>query len=160
MKPQSPEFEKAGAIPPAFLFISLAKQPNPGLSVSFQMLHFLRIGIAAVSVAALSLPAAAEIINLEVASSAVERDKTTNDVVVTIELSPDAKTAFENFTQRNVGRNIEIRIGTTVLLKARLLEKISGGTIRATTKFSEEEGRNVAAQLKRGTLITLEGLAE
>ena len=110
--------------------------------------------------AALSLPAAAEIINLEVASSAVERDKTTNDVVVTIELSPDARTAFENFTQRNVGRNIEVRIGTMVLLKARLVEKISGGTIRATTKFSDDEGKKVSGQLTRGTLITLEDLAE
>jgi preprotein translocase subunit SecD len=124
------------------------------------MLHFLRTCVAAVSVAALSLPAAAEIINLEVASSSVERDKITNEIVVTIELSPDAKTAFENFTQRNVGRNIEIRIGTTVLLKARLVEKISGGKIRATTKFSEDEGNKVAAQLTRGTLITLEELAE
>jgi preprotein translocase subunit SecD len=124
------------------------------------MLHFLRTCVAAVSVAALPLPVAAEIINLEVASSSVERDKITNEIVVTIELSPDAKTAFENFTQRNVGRNIEIRIGTTVLLKARLVEKISGGKIRATTKFSEDEGNKVAAQLTRGTLITLEELAE
>jgi preprotein translocase subunit SecD len=119
-----------------------------------------RTVLAAILVAAFSFPAAAEIINLEVASSSVERDKTTNDVVVTIELSPEAKTAFENFTQRNVGRNIEVRIGTMVLLKARLAEKISGGTIRATTKFSDEEGKNVASQLKRGTLITLEELAE
>jgi preprotein translocase subunit SecD len=126
------------------------------------MLHFFRFRtfFAAVLAAAFSFPAAAEIINLEVASSTVERDKTTNDVVVTIELSPDAKTAFENFTQRNVGRNIEVRIGTMVLLKARLVEKISGGTIRATTKFSDDEGKKVSAQLTRGTLITLEDLAE
>jgi preprotein translocase subunit SecD len=126
------------------------------------MLHFFRFRtfFAAVLAAAFSFPAAAEIINLEVASSTVERDKTTNDVVVTIELSPDAKTAFENFTQRNVGRNIEVRIGTMVLLKARLVEKISGGTIRATTKFSDDEGEKVSAQLTRGTLITLEDLAE
>jgi preprotein translocase subunit SecD len=119
-----------------------------------------RICFAAVLAAGFSFPAVAEIINLEVASSSVERDKTTNEVVVNIELSPDAKTAFENFTQRNQGRNIEIRIGTTVLLKARLVEKISGGTIRANTKFSEDEGKNVASQLTRGTLITLEDLAE
>ncbi len=126
------------------------------------MFHLFRFRsvFAAIVVAAFSSPAAAEIINLQVASSAVERDKTTNDVVVTIELSPEAKTAFENFTQRNVGRNIEVRIGTMVLLKARLVEKIAGGTIRATTKFSEDEGKNVASQLKRGTLITLEDLAE
>jgi preprotein translocase subunit SecD len=108
----------------------------------------------------LALPAAAEIINLEVQSSSVERDKTTNEVVVTIELSPDARTAFENFTQRNVGRNIEVRIGTMVLLKAKLVEKITGGTIRANTKFNDDEGKKVAAQLTRGTLITLEELAE
>jgi preprotein translocase subunit SecD len=120
----------------------------------------LRAGLLILLFCLPGLPARAEIINLEVQSSSVERDKTTNDVVVTIELSADAKTAFENFTQRNVGRNIEIRIGTTVLLKARLVEKISGGTIRATTKFSEEEGKNVASQLKRGTLITLEDLAQ
>jgi preprotein translocase subunit SecD len=109
---------------------------------------------------ALVSPVRAEIINLEVASSSVERDKTTNEIVVIIELSPDARAAFENFTQRNQGRNVEIRIGTTVLLKARLVEKIAGGTIRANTKFNEDEGKKVAAQLTRGTLITLEELAE
>jgi len=111
---------------------------------------------AALPAAAFSFPALAETIGVEVQSSSVERDKTTNDVVVTIELSAEGKTAFENFTQRNVGKNIEVRVGSTVLLKARLVEKISGGIIRASTKFTEEEGRKVAAQLKRGTMITLE----
>jgi preprotein translocase subunit SecD len=76
--------------------------------------------------------------------------------VVTIELSPEGKTAFENFTQRNVGKSVEVRLGTTVLLRARLVEKIAGGIIRANTKFTDEEGQKVASQLKRGTLITLE----
>ncbi len=100
-------------------------------------------------------PARAETISLEVHSSSVERDRVTNEMVVTIELSAEAKTAFENFTERNVGRSIEIRLGTMLLLKARLVEKISGGIIRASTKFSEDEAQKVAAQLKRGTLITL-----
>ena len=113
------------------------------------------LGVALFS-AAISMPASAESINVEVQTSFVERDKTTNEVVVTIELSPEGKTAFENFTQRNVGRSIEVRIGTTVLLNARLVEKISGGIIRANTKFTEDEGRKVSAQLVRGTMITLE----
>ena len=105
---------------------------------------------------ALVLPLRAEQISLEVQSASVERDKTTNEMVVTIELSPEAKTAFANFTQRNTGKSMEIRLGTTVLLRARLVEKIEGGIIRANTKFSEDEAKNVAAQLKRGTLIILE----
>jgi preprotein translocase subunit SecD len=112
--------------------------------------------LAAIFSAVLSIPAAAEAINVEVQSSSVERDKQSNEVVVTIELSPEGKTAFENFTQRNVGKSIEIRLGTTVLLKARLVEKISGGIIRASTKFTDDEGKKVSAQLTRGTMITLE----
>jgi preprotein translocase subunit SecD len=112
--------------------------------------------LAALFSAVLSIPAAAEAINVEVQSSSVERDKQSNEVVVTIELSPEGKTAFENFTQRNVGKSIEIRLGTTVLLKARLVEKISGGIIRASTKFTDDEGKKVSAQLTRGTMITLE----
>lgn len=111
---------------------------------------------AALGAAALCSPALAETINLEVQSSSLDRDKLTNEVVVTIELTPEGKIAFETFTLRNVGRNIEVRVGATVLLKARLVEKISGGIIRATTKFTQEEGRKVAAQLTRGTMITLE----
>jgi preprotein translocase subunit SecD len=111
---------------------------------------------AALFVAMSSVPAHAETLNVEVEKSSVTRDKTTNEIVVTIELTAEGKTAFENFTQRNVGKNIEIRVGSTLLLKARLVEKISGGIIRAGTKFSEEEGRKVAAQLTRGTMITLE----
>ncbi len=100
--------------------------------------------------------AVAEKISVEVQSSSVERDKATNEVVVVIELSPSGKTAFENFTERNKGRNIQVSVGSTVLLKARLVEKISGGIIRANTKFNEDEGQKVSAQLTRGTLITLE----
>jgi len=111
---------------------------------------------AAFFAVAFAFPAFAESINVEVQSSSVERDKTTNEVVVTIELSPEGKTAFENFTQRNIGRSIEVRIGSTVLLKARLVEKISAGIIRANTKFNDDEGQKVASQLKRGTMITLE----
>ncbi len=116
--------------------------------------------LAACFAATFSIPAFAEAINVEVEKSSTERDKTTNEVVVTIELTAEGKTAFENFTQRNVGKNIEIRLGTMVLLKARLVEKISGGIIRATTKFNDDEARKVAAQLTRGTLITLEDKAD
>lgn len=118
--------------------------------------HVRSMKIAAFFSVAFAVPAWAETINVEVQSSSVERDKTTNEVVVTIELSPEGKTAFENFTQRNVGKSIEVRLGTTVLLRARLVEKISGGIIRANTKFNEDEGQKVASQLKRGTMITLE----
>jgi preprotein translocase subunit SecD len=88
-------------------------------------------------------------------SRAESIDKTTNEMVVIIELTPDGKTAFENFTQRHVGRSMEIRIGTTLLLKARLVEKIAGGIIRANTKFNEDEAKKVSAQLTRGTMITV-----
>jgi preprotein translocase subunit SecD len=106
--------------------------------------------------AALPIPVSAETINVEVQSSSVERDKRTNEVVVTIELTAEGKTAFENFTERNVGKQIEIRLGSMTLLKARLVEKIAGGIIRANTKFTEDEGKKVSAQLKRGAMITLE----
>ena len=128
-----------------------------GVFVVMQNIRYACFAVAAaVFAVVLSIPASAESIGVEVQSSSVERDKQTNEVVVTIELSPEGKTAFENFTQRNVGKSIEVRLGTTVLLKARLVEKISGGIIRANTKFTEDEGKKVAAQLKRGTLITLE----
>lgn len=118
-----------------------------------------RIGMALLVAAALSLqaaPARAEKISLEVQSSSVKRGNTANEAVVVIELAPAGKTAFENYTERNRGRSIEISIGSTVLLRARLSEKISGGIIRANTKFSEDEAKKIAAQLTRGTLITLE----
>jgi preprotein translocase subunit SecD len=118
--------------------------------------HVLSAAAAVLLAAASSSPASAETLNVEVQSSSVERDKTTNEIVVTIELAPDGKTAFENFTERHKGRQIEVRIGSTLLLKARLVEKISGGIIRANTKFNEDEGKKVAAQLTRGTMITLE----
>jgi preprotein translocase subunit SecD len=118
--------------------------------------HALSAMAALFFAASLSIPAKAETLNVEVQSSSIERDKQSNEIVVIIELSPDGKTAFENFTERNRGRQIEVRIGSTLLLKARLVEKISGGIIRANTKFNEDEGRKVSAQLTRGTMITLE----
>lgn len=113
------------------------------------------LALAALSIAFVT-PLRAEQISLEVQSASVERDKTTNEMVVTIELSPEAKTAFANFTERNTGKSMEIRLGTTVLLRARLVEKIEGGIVRASTKFSEDEAKNVAAQLKRGTLVIVQ----
>lgn len=112
--------------------------------------------LAAAVIALQTIPALAEKIGLEVQSSRVERDPATNEMVVVIELAADGKTAFENYTERNRGSSIEISVGSTVLLRARLAEKISGGIIRANTKFSEDEAKKIAAQLTRGTMITLE----
>lgn len=116
--------------------------------------------IALLLASACAFPARAETVSLEVQASSVDRDKTTNEVVVLIELAPGAIDKFESFTERHVGRQIEIRLGTTVLLKARLVEKIKGGTIRATTKFTDDEGRKVSAQLTRGAMIILENVSE
>ncbi|HRF08003.1 MAG TPA: hypothetical protein PL193_05065 [Xanthobacteraceae bacterium] len=118
-----------------------------------------RVGISLLAAAIIALPAAsvfAEKIGLEVQSSSVERDPATNEMVVVIELAAAGRTAFENYTERNRGRSLEISVGSTVLLRARLAEKISGGIIRANTKFSEDEAKKIAAQLTRGTMITLE----
>lgn len=118
-----------------------------------------RVGISLLAAAIIALPAAsvfAEKIGLEVQSSSVERDPATNEMVVVIELAAAGRTAFENYTERNRGRSLEISVGSTVLLRARLAEKISGGIIRANTKFSEDEAKRIAAQLTRGTMITLE----
>ncbi|MGE0339128.1 MAG: hypothetical protein AB7O79_04540 [Xanthobacteraceae bacterium] len=118
-----------------------------------------RIGVSLLAAAIIALPAASVFagkIGLEVQSSSVERDAATNEMVVVIELAPAGKTAFENYTERNRGRSLEISVGSTVLLRARLAEKISGGIIRANTKFSEDEAKKIAAQLTRGTMITLE----
>lgn len=122
-----------------------------------QCIRYARFAALAAAVLALTpIVAQAEAINVEVQSSSVERDPATNEMVVMIELAADGKTAFENYTERNRGRSIEISVGSTLLLRARLVEKISGGIIRANTKFSEDEAKKIAAQLTRGTMITLE----
>lgn len=122
-----------------------------------QCIRYVRFAaFAATVLVVIPIVAQAETINVEVQSSSVERDPVTNGMVVVIELAADGRTAFENYTERNRGRSIEISVGSTVLLRARLAEKISGGIIRAHTRFSEDEAKKIAAQLTRGTLITLE----
>lgn len=125
----------------------------------------MRTGARIVSLAvflfcALAGAAFAEKINVEVQSAKVERDPKTSEMLVSIELKAAGHNVLEAFTSRHVGRNVEVRLGQTTLLKARLREKISAGIIVATTKFTDDEAKQVAAQLVAGALIEIENVAD
>ena len=69
--------------------------------------------------------------------------------VVAIEFSPEGASLFESFTERNIGRPIAMVVGGKVISMPIPNEKISGGRIQISGKFSLAEAKELAEILKK-----------
>ncbi len=68
------------------------------------------------------------------------------------ELDSEGAAIFADFTARNVGRYMAIVMDKVVISSPRIQEPIPSGNVRITGKFTLEEAKAVAIQLKYGAL--------
>jgi preprotein translocase subunit SecD len=118
-----------------------AKAGTPGLFLCLALLAASGLAVATAS-------RAAEPVTLAVASANVARDA--GRAAVDIVLKPDSKAALASFTADHVGQTIAISVDGKVVMSARLVEPISGGTIRVSGSFSRDEARALARRLGAG----------
>jgi SecD/SecF fusion protein len=108
---------------------------------------------AAFSVAILSLcivPAWADPLALRVTRAAVAYDQRNGEPVVTMVFDEASKRLFADFTARNVGKAMEIRIDGRAVSKPVIREPITGGGGQIAGGFTVPQAREMAERLSTG----------
>ena len=78
-------------------------------------------------------------INKFFVSSEVEHSKYSNSYEMSIALSKEGATRFENLTSTNIGRSLAFLLDDKLLMAPMVQSKIEGGRMSITGKFSKEE---------------------
>ena len=102
---------------------------------------FLTAGLLVASTAV----AAAEPLSIEIARAQVGFDPRTNEPVISFRMSEASKRVFADFTTKNVGRKVEIRVDGRALMAPVIREPILGGMgqIAAGLKLDEPREAHV-----------------
>ena len=77
----------------------------------------------------------AEPLQLAVAKVSVVTDRITNGKSLSLELTPQSRDAFGEFTTQHVGDTVDLRIDGEVVMSPRLMEPILGGLIMVSGTF-------------------------
>jgi preprotein translocase subunit SecD len=77
----------------------------------------------------------AEPLQLSVAKVSVVTDRITNQKSLSLELTPQSREAFGEFTTQHVGDTVDLRIDGEVVMSPRLMEPILGGLIMVSGTF-------------------------
>src|SRR5689334_8108990 len=88
--------------------------------------------------------ASSEPLTLEVERAAVSFDQLTSEPLVTIFLKPAAGQAFFEFTRKNVGRKVEVRIDGKSVTRPFIREPITGGVIQISGHFTADRAGEIA----------------
>ena len=97
----------------------------------------------------LYVPAAsAETLALKVASAEVLRDQSTGEPIVLVTLHADSASAFGEFTTRQVGRQIRVRSGDTLLSEPIIVEPILAGRITISGSLTSQSAKDLVTILR------------
>lgn len=103
-------------------------------------------------------PAAAETLRIEVARVEAGLDQVSGQPIITVELSPNSRAAFADFTKARVGERILVRLGSDLLTDLVIREPIAGGILAVTGEFTEESAAEMAQRIQAsGAVLDVEG---
>ena len=106
-------------------------------------------GIALPILLILSSTAASQPITIDIVRAVLGYDQRTGEPIVTYTMGESSKRIFADYTGKNVGKPMEIRIGGRVITKAVIREPILGGSGQLSG-LSIDEGRALAERLLSG----------
>jgi preprotein translocase subunit SecD len=105
---------------------------------------------AAAAVAIMTGVAASEPLAVEIISATAGYDQRTREPIVEYKLSRASQKLFAEMTEKNVGRKMELRIDGQPVVAAVIREPILGGSGQISGGFTEQQTRDIAAQLSSG----------
>ena len=94
--------------------------------------------------------AASEPITIEIVRAELGFDQRTGQPVITFRMTESSKRLFADFTSKNIGRPMEMRVDGRVIHKPVIREPILGGSGQLTG-FGVDEGKALAERLSSGS---------
>jgi preprotein translocase subunit SecD len=102
------------------------------------------------AIALLTFGAEAEPLKIEVSKAEAFFDQRIREPAITIRMSETSKKPFNDFTAKNVGRKMEIRVDGKVVSAPVIRDPFLGSTFQISGRFSEQEARDIAARISAG----------
>ena len=97
--------------------------------------------------------AAGEVISVDVVRAEAHPDspRLSNDSVVDLFMTDASKLAFAEFSARNVGKQLDVRVNGRTVMKPVIREPITGGRITIAGAFSASDAKQLAENLMSGS---------
>jgi preprotein translocase subunit SecD len=115
------------------------------MSISIRLASFIATVLLASGAVAFAEP-----LQLTVAKVSVVTDRITNGKSLSLELTPQSRDAFGEFTTQHVGATIDLRIDGEVVMSPRLMEPILGGLIMVSGTFEPAKLVEIGKQIIPG----------
>jgi preprotein translocase subunit SecD len=103
--------------------------------------------------------AAAQPLKFDIAQAEVAYDQRSGEPVVSFRFTPDSAHKFAEFTQRNVGHMMEMRVDGKVLSRPVIRDPLLQGVGQISGPFSVRDAQDLAARLAAGTQLEIEAVA-
>jgi preprotein translocase subunit SecD len=97
------------------------------------------------------VPAWADPLALRVTRAEVAYDQRTGEPVVTMVFDEVSRRLFADFTARNVGKAMELRVDGRAVMKPVIREPITGGVGQIAGGLTVQQAREMAERLASGT---------
>jgi preprotein translocase subunit SecD len=97
------------------------------------------------------VPAWADPLALRVTRAEVAYDQRTGEPVVTMVFDEASRRLFADFTARNVGKAMELRVDGRAVMKPVIREPITGGVGQIAGGLTVQQAREMAERLASGT---------
>jgi preprotein translocase subunit SecD len=94
--------------------------------------------------------ARAEPLVLDIAQVNVNPSVPEGQMALSLDLTPESRQAFADFTTANVGKTIDLSIDGTVVMAPRIMEPITGGKLMVSGNFAAGEVERIARKILDG----------
>jgi preprotein translocase subunit SecD len=122
---------------------------HTGKKTGFVSLLLLALGLTTFP----GVVAAGEVISVDVVRAEAHPDspRLSNDSVVDLFMTDASKLAFAEFSARNVGKQLDVRVNGRTVMKPVIREPITGGRITIAGAFSTSDAKQLAENLMSGS---------
>jgi preprotein translocase subunit SecD len=122
---------------------------HTGKKTGFVSLLLLALGLTTVP----GVVSAGEVISVDVVRAEAHPDspRLSNDSVVDLFMTDASKLAFAEFSARNVGKQLDVRVNGRTVMKPVIREPITGGRITIAGAFSASDAKQLAENLMSGS---------
>ena len=122
---------------------------HTGKKTGFVSLLLLALGLTTFP----GVVAAGEVISVDVVRAEAHPDspRLSNDSVVDLFMTDASKLAFAEFSARNVGKQLDVRVNGRTVMKPVIREPITGGRITIAGAFSASDAKQLAENLMSGS---------
>ena len=122
---------------------------HTGKKTGFVSLLLLTLGLTTFP----GVVAAGEVISVDVVRAEAHPDspRLSNDSVVDLFMTDASKLAFAEFSARNVGKQLDVRVNGRTVMKPVIREPITGGRITIAGAFSASDAKQLAENLMSGS---------